>query len=69
MELLTTDTLHWEWIDAHRRFAEALETIRLNKLTKDQIEALMEYHALVLFGKLYADEDMLKNCTPEERLS
>ena len=53
---------------ARRRFAEALETIRINKLTKEQIEALPEYQALILLGRIYKAEDCLKSCAPEERL-
>ena len=37
---------------ARRRFAEALELIRLGSLTKAQIEELPEYRALVLLGKI-----------------
>lgn len=51
-----------------RRFAEALEIIRIGKLSKAQIEALPEYRALILLGRIYAVEGRLKNCTPEERL-
>ena len=53
---------------ARRRFAEALEVIRLGKLSKSQIEALPEYRALILIGKIYKAEGELKSCTPEERL-
>ena len=53
---------------ARRRFAEALEIIKLGKLTKAQIEALPEHRALILLGKIYKAEDSLKSCTPEERL-
>ncbi len=52
---------------ARRRFAEALEIIGIGKLSKEQIEALPEHYALVLLGKIYAAEDQLKSCTPEER--
>ena len=53
---------------ARRRFAEALELIRLGKLTREQIEALPEYKALILLGKIYKAEGRLKSLTPEERL-
>ncbi len=53
---------------ARRRFAEALEIIRLGKLTKAQIEALPEHRALILLGRIYKAEGALKSCTPEERL-
>lgn len=53
---------------ARRRFAEALELIRLGSLTKAQIEELPEYRALVLLGKIYSAEGSLKACSPEERL-
>ena len=53
---------------ARRRFAEALEIIRLGKLTREQIEALPEYKALALLGKVYSAEGELRSLTPEERL-
>ena len=53
---------------ARRRFAEALEVIKINKLNKEQIEALPEYKALVLLGKIYNAEGSLKDLAPEERL-
>lgn len=54
---------------ARRRFAEALEIIRLGKLTRAQVEALPEYRALILLGKIYKAEDDLKSCTADERLT
>ena len=53
---------------ARRRFAEAFEILKIGKLTKAQIEALPEYKALVLLGKIYEAEGKLKNLSPEERL-
>ena len=52
-----------------RRYAEALEIIRLNKLKKEQIDALPEKQALVLIGKIYNIEGELKSLSAEERLS
>ena len=52
-----------------RRYAEALEIIRLNKLTREQIDALPEKQALVLIGKIYDIEGRLKNLGAEDRLS
>ena len=54
---------------ARRRFAEALEVIRLGKLSREQVEALPEYRALILLGGIYHAEGCLKSCTPEERLA
>ena len=52
-----------------RRYAEALEIIRLNKLKKEQIDALPEKQALVLIGKIYNIEGELKSLSAEDRLS
>lgn len=53
---------------ARRRFAEALEIIDLRKLSRKQIDALPEYKALILLGKIYKAEGELKNLTAKDRL-
>ena len=56
------------FMHARRRFAEALEVIKIGRLSREQIEALPEYKALVLIGKIYEAEGKLKSLSPEERL-
>lgn len=54
---------------ARRRFAEALEVIKLGKLSKEQIEELPEYRALILLGNIYHAEGALKTLDAQDRFA
>jgi len=51
-----------------RRFAEAMEIIDIRSLSKKEIDALPEYRALTLLGKIYHAESELKSLDAKERL-
>ena len=53
---------------SRRRYAEAMEIIDIRALSKKEIDALPEYRALTLLGKIYHAEAELKSLDARERL-